>query len=215
MGDPLAHSAVDIALCLLCCVLRCSWVRAAFLCPLSANTYGIDFLSFEIRDGSSHSALANPVLFAVSKESSGGAQQPPPPRTAAAAADTSDAADAMRRISYRFPVDFLRLDSVRTTLRFAVGEREVRDFRMIERHYTVERGQHSLLNSYDFNFHFCIPNSVNEWESLYDVPKLSERQIAKIAQSGTVSDSFYFVGDELIMHTKADYQYVEAEEKTN
>ena len=126
----------------------------------------------------------------------------------------------MRHISYRFPVDFLRLANVRTTLRFAVGEREVRDFRMIERHYTVEGGRggevrYSLLKSFDFTFPFCIPGSVNEWESLYDVPKLSERQIAKIAQEGTVSDSFYFVGNELIMHTKASYAYVDAEEKTN
>ena len=138
-----------------------------------------------------------------------------------AALDNPETADAMRHISYRFPVDFLRLSSVRTTLRFAVGDREVRDFRMIERHYTVDgvssggSVKYSLLQSFDFNFHFCIPNSVNEWESLYDVPKLSERQIDKIAQEGTVSDSFYFVGSELIMHTKASYSYVESEEKTN
>ena len=192
-------------------------VVAAFLCPLSANTYGIDFLSFEIRDGSSHSTLANPVLFSVSKEQPSGQPHSSPPQPVVA--DDSDAADAMRHISYRFPVDFLRLSSVRTTLRFAVGPQEVRDFRMIERHYTVDGVKggavaYSLLKSYDFNFHFCIPNSVNEWESNYDVPKLSERQIAKIAQEGTVSDSFYFVGNELIMHTKASYAYVDAEEKS-
>ena len=202
---------------LLVCLLGLS---TAFLCPLSANVYGIDFLSFEIRDGSPHSSLANPVIFAVSKEASAGHQQPPSAQPAAAdSADSADA-EAMRHISYRFPIDFLRLPSVRTTLRFAVGGREVRDFRMIERHYTVDgvkhgEPQYSLLKSYDFNFNFCIPNSVNEWESLYDVPKLSERQIAKIAQQGTVSDSFYFVGNELIMHTKASYAYVDAEEKSN
>ena len=188
-------------------------VCSAFLCPLSANTYGIDFLSFEIRDGAQHSSLASPVLFAVSKEQPAGQQSPPPQF------DSPEAADAMRHISYRFPVDFLRLHSVRTTLRFAVGPREVRDFRMIERHYTVDKAggeaKYALLKSYDFNFNFCIPNSVNEWESSYDVPRLSERQIERIARDGTVSDSFYFVGDELIMHTKAEYEYVEEESKTN
>ncbi len=28
-----------------------------------------------------------------------------------------------------------------------------------------------MLKSYDFNFSFCIPNSTNEWEAIYDLPR--------------------------------------------
>ncbi len=98
-----------------------------------------------------------------------------------------------------------------------------------ERHYFRDR----LLRSYDFTFPFCIPGSTNTWESVYDLPELSEadstnaslfslHRIAMtpgcvcvclavqdmIANPGAVkSDSFYFVGDDLIMQNKASYTY--------
>ena len=31
-----------------------------------------------------------------------------------------------------------------------------------------------LIKSYDFNFGFCIPNSQNSWEAIYDVPPLPD-----------------------------------------
>ena len=43
---------------------------------------------------------------------------------------------------------------------------------MIERHYYRER----LLKSFDFEFGFCIPNSRNTCEHIYEFPQLSERQ---------------------------------------
>ena len=179
----------------------------SFLCPLSANSYAIDFLSFTIRDASPTPSLPDPVIFTISKEPS----HPPP------SLPPDFDPDQLRHISYRFPLQFLRLRAVSTSLRFSVGPREVRDFRMIERHYTVRRAggeeRYALLKSYDFTFNFCIPNSVNEWESVYDVPALSERQVEAIAREGTVSDSFYFVQDRLIMHNKATYSYGDSEER--
>jgi hypothetical protein len=41
---------------------------------------------------------------------------------------------------------------------------------MIERHYF--RGE--LIKSFDFEFGFCIPNSTNTWNAVYDVPPLPE-----------------------------------------
>jgi len=174
----------------------------SFLCPLSANSYGIDFISFQIRDASPSSSLSDPVIFSVAKD---------PTHPTPAYPDDFDP-DQLRQISYHFPLAFLRLRAVATTLRFQVGDREVRNFRMIERHYTVERSRggeerFALLKSYDFTFPFCIPNSVNEWESVYDMPRLSDREVDRIAAEGTRSDSFYFVGDKLIMHNKATYDY--------
>jgi hypothetical protein len=78
---------------------------------------------------------------------------------------------------------------------------------MIERHY--HNGTGALLKSYDFNFSFCIPNSTNEWEAIYDMPHLSERDVQALVQSGASSDSFYFVDNKLIMHNKATYTYVD------
>ena len=76
---------------------------------------------------------------------------------------------------------------------------------MIERHYFREK----LLKSFDFTFGFCIPNSTNSWEIIYEIPPL-DPQIEKemIAHPyETKSDSFYFVNDTIIMHNKAEYAY--------
>ena len=93
-------------------------------------------------------------------------------------------------------------------LRFRVGPQEVHNFRMIERHY--HNGTGALMKSYDFNFSFCIPNSTNEWEAIYDMPQISEREVQSLIQHGSSSDSFYFVNGKLIMHNKAKYQYVDS-----
>ena len=113
--------------------------------------------------------------------------------------------DAYRTINYQFPTDFLRCKTMRTALVFRVGTQEVNNFRMIERHYFKNK----LIRSYDFEFGFCIPNSQNAWEAIYDMPPLPpdlmEAMIANPWQ--TESDSFYFVGDTLVMHNKAKYAY--------
>ena len=66
-----------------------------------------------------------------------------------------------------------------------------------------------LIRSYDFTFGFCIPNSTNSWEAIYPVPERTPEEIAEFQASpnGHRSDSFYFVGDKLIMHNKAMYNY--------
>lgn len=77
---------------------------------------------------------------------------------------------------------------------------------MIERHYF----KNTLVKSFDFNFGFCIPGSTNTWEAVYDIPTLDDALIQDMILNpfGTQSDSFYFVGDQLIMHNKASYRYV-------
>ena len=37
--------------------------------------------------------------------------------------------------------------------------------------------QDQVQRIYDFTFGFCIPNSVNTWEAIYDVPEYSDAQI--------------------------------------
>ncbi|KAJ3151189.1 hypothetical protein HDU86_006180 [Geranomyces michiganensis] len=88
---------------------------------------------------------------------------------------------------------------------FAVCPAGISNFRMIERHYFKGK----LMKSFDFTFGFCIPGSVNTWESVYTMPPLDPKQIQEMIDSPdqTLSDSFYFVDDVLIMHNKASYRY--------
>lgn len=56
------------------------------------------------------------------------------------------------------------------SVEFTVGDRPINSFRMIERHYFQGR----LLKSFDFDFGFCIPNSRNTCEHIYEFPQLPD-----------------------------------------
>ncbi|KAL2912191.1 hypothetical protein HK105_208324 [Polyrhizophydium stewartii] len=116
-----------------------------------------------------------------------------------------DPAEEGRTVNYKFPISFLQAKNIGTTLTFAVGPKELSSFRMIERHYFRDR----LLKSFDFTFGFCIPNTVNTWEHIYEVPALDEKTKKEMVLSPgqTVSDSFYFVDNKLVLHNKASYSY--------
>lgn len=171
-------------------VLKYNSSTKGFLCPLSANRFGIDFLAFKIRNMED-----NELVFEVAKDPNAAAPEYP--------ADFDY--DNLRRIQYKFPTRFLKFKTVGTMLRFKVGGQPLKNFRMIERHYFADK----LVKSFDFNFQFCIPNSTNEWEAIYDMPELSEAEVKEMIDSptGTESDSFYFVDGELVMHNKASYKY--------
>eukprot|EP01105_Mastigella_eilhardi_P010399 TRINITY_DN2422_c0_g1_i1.p1 TRINITY_DN2422_c0_g1~~TRINITY_DN2422_c0_g1_i1.p1 ORF type:complete len:242 (+),score=66.11 TRINITY_DN2422_c0_g1_i1:39-764(+) len=168
-------------------VLKLTAPTTGFLCPVTANTYGIDFVEFRIREMES-----NTVLFHVQKDPS-------------APAEPMVEDDSCRFIKYDFGHKFLTYKTVGTTLTFKVGPKEVPTFRMIERHYYHNK----LIKSFDFKFGFCIPNSTNEWEVIYELPKLSKAEVEDMITHPyeTKSDSFYFVGDQLVMHNKAEYAY--------
>lgn len=171
-------------------VIALTSATSDFLCPLSANIYGIDFLYFRIRDMDT-----GVVLVEVQKEED--------EEDAAEAEMEADA--ATRTIKYHFGPDFLNLRTIGTTLEFSVGDQPVSNFRMIERHYFRD----TLLKSFDFNLEFCIPGSRNQWEVIYEVPELEEGQRQAMIDNPweTRSDSFYFVEGKLIMHNKAEYSY--------
>ena len=113
-------------------VLELRRPTSKFLCPLLANTYGLQFLEFTIKDYNTKK-----VIFDISKDLA-----PVDPSTI----DFTDE-NSYRKIKYEFSEDILRLPSISTLLVFKVGNREVRDFRMIERHYFRDR----LIKSFDFS----------------------------------------------------------------
>ena len=113
-----------------------------------------------------------------------------------------------------------------------MGKREVKRFRMIERHYFRD----TLLKCFDFEFGFCMPHSTNTCEHIYELPSISDQLSEEKSRVGanrcdlllpspllslslsaaqemianpyvTKSDSFYFVEDKLVMHNKAEYSY--------
>lgn len=49
-----------------------------------------------------------------------------------------------------------------------MGGRSVNKFRMIERHFFRDK----LLKTFDFEFGFCIPNSKNTCEHIYEFPTI-------------------------------------------
>ena len=91
-------------------------------------------------------------------------------------------------------------------MKFSVGDRPVEDLRMIERHYF----EGECIKSYDFNIPFVMPNTENVWESTLEVPLIDDDLLARIVESPfkVESDSFYFVGEKLVMHNKARYRCV-------
>jgi hypothetical protein len=73
-------------------------------------------------------------------------------------------------VRYNFGEEFFKIKKIGTTLIFSVGDKPVKKFLMIERHYFKD----ILIQSYEFEFPFCIPNSTNESEAIYDIPQISE-----------------------------------------
>ncbi|KAG5451803.1 Protein unc-119 A [Clonorchis sinensis] len=162
-----------------------------YLCPTNKNDYDIQFLSFCLRDLDSNS-----TLFSVSR----------PTATSCSFTDTGTLdQDVGRCVRYHFSPDFLRLKTVGAMVEFSVGDNPIEEFRMIENHYFRKK----LLKSFDFNFGFIIPNSSNTVEHIYELPKLSNKEIKDMVSSPyeTQSDSFYFVNGVLVMHNKAYYAY--------
>lgn len=83
-------------------VLEMDGPTTGFMCPLSANTYGIDFIDFEIKDGET-----NKSLFRVQKD-------PNAPSLPMDMPDLDPETEASyRTIKYNFPPEFLNFQSVR------------------------------------------------------------------------------------------------------
>jgi len=169
-------------------VLRLRKPTKEYLTETDENVYKIDFIHFRIRD-----MKTNKVLFEVQRE--------PEDDEIIDEVDPS----AGRFVQYRFPSAFLKLKQVGALVGFKVGDREVKSFRMIERHFFRDQ----LIKSFDFDFGFCPPNTTNSIEHIYDMPEIDSKQMKEMIEQPyeTKSDSFYFVDNQLIMHKKATYAF--------
>lgn len=164
--------------------------RKEFLCSLEDNTPEIMFIHFRIRDPSNGRIIFDTEVHEPVQPTEEEMKDP----------------NVVRTIKYNFNKDILSTKQIGTTLVFTVGDQPVRNLRMIERHYFKDK----LLRSFDFTMPFCIPNSTNSWEVLYELPKLKKSELQDIVDNpmATQSDSFYFINDgDLIMHNRAFYTY--------
>jgi len=173
-------------------VLTFTGPTKGFLCPLSANTFNIDFIELKIKNADTNST----VCVAGRDPNTAPMREFPP----------GFDLDILRQIKYNFPRSLLDCSCVNTTLVFQVTE-ALSDVRLIERHYFGD----TLVKSYDFSFPFCAPNSTNSWDTEYEFPQLDAGLKAKIAAGSYAdnqADTFIFVGGRLIMHNKAYIRYV-------
>nr|CAG4638726.1 EOG090X0D9B [Cyclestheria hislopi] len=175
-------------------ILKLKRITDRYLCSPDANIYDIDFTRFSIRDLESRT-----ILFEIAKPLPPEADDDPEPEV-----EDLDP-NAGRFVRYQFTPQFLKLKTVGATVEFVIGDKAVNKFRMIERHFFRDR----LLKTFDFEFGFCIPNSKNSCEHIYEFPELSKEIMEEMIKHPfeTRSDSFYFVEDRLIMHNKADYAF--------
>lgn len=169
-------------------VMRLTKPTDGFLCTLAANTYGIEFLSFVISDYETKNVIfevrrllvvldQRRPCFSLSRAISSiscltvvQVGRDTPVSNDVSIDFSSVGEDMYRKIKYTFSEDVLRLPYIQTSLTFSVGDNELPDFRMIERHYFRDR----LVKSFDFEFGFCIPGSVNNWDAVYSLPLLSD-----------------------------------------
>lgn len=175
-------------------VLKLPKITENYLCSPDANVYNIDFIKFKIRDLDS-----GMVLFEIAK-----------PTSISESEDVNLEVEEIdpnsgRFVRYQFTPQFLKLKTVGATVEFTIGSKPINKFRMIERHFFRDK----LLKSFDFEFGFCIPNSKNTCEHIYEFPNLPPELIDEMVKNPfeTRSDSFYFIDETLMMHNKADYAY--------
>ena len=135
-----------------------------FLCPISANIYKIKFKRFKVRD-----LDTDFVLFDVSDDSpDSDNENNNNEEENNIEIEEEDILKSPRTIRYHLGPDFLDLKNLGSSLTFSVGNEPVKDFLIIERHYFNDL----LIKSFEFKFDFCIPNSTNTWEYIYNIPDI-------------------------------------------
>jgi hypothetical protein len=113
---------------------------------------------------------------------------------------------ADHELEYIFPHILLKAKNIGSNLTLVVGDQLVKDLNLIERHYINDK----LVANYEFHFPIFMPNSENNIEFMYPVPKLSDETRKELDNGENIyarSDTFIFVDKKLIIHRRANYTY--------
>jgi len=165
-------------------VLNMETPREQFLVKLKDNIYGIRFKGFKLRDCDTHEIYNNFETDNVF--------------------ELDYFADHV--LNYEFPQKILKAKVLGSNLKLVVGDQFVQNLDLVERHFVDDK----LVANYKFNFPIFMPNSENNIEFIYSVPTLSEETKKKMETGQVVeakSDTFIFVGGNLIIHRRAEYRY--------
>ena len=163
-----------------------------FMCSRSANTFGVKFLDFRLRDVDS-----GEILIEVSREEWEILDWMQEEEAKRWGVDNS-MDDEERVVEYNFGPTFLELKSIGMQVGISIGEKPVKSIWMIEKHFF----KGNCVKTYDFKTGFCIPHTINTWETIYLLPELDEEtKMDMIESTGeSSSDSYFFIEEKLFMH---------------
>jgi len=158
----------------------------AFICPEVANRdYRIEFLQVKFRN------LNDGLVFFESPVQ----------------AVTEGTPVQSGMFYYDLGANFLKLGSVGVSVLFHSGSKEVQRLRLIENHFFLDRH----LKTYDYTFGHVQPNTANHWDLVYEFPSLNPQQEKMIVEQPfkLCADTFVFADDELIIHNKTFFRFLE------
>ena len=116
---------------------------------------------------------------------------------------------ADRILRHSFPTAFFQLKTLELNLQFTnvFDNKPLKDLVLVEKHFFRDQ----ILSEFEFNFPFCVPNSTNTWQYVYNLPDLTPEQQQLMIDNPfeTKSDSFFFAEGKLIVHNKASYRYTD------
>ena len=162
-----------------------------FLIKLEDNIYGVRFNGFKLRD--------------IKTEKIYHEYYPKDPYELDYFAD--------HILDYPFPNEILKGQKhLGTSLKLVVGDKMVKNLVLIERHYIGGK----LAANFRFVFPMFIPNSENQVEFIYEVPKLApevEEKLQKGEDIQAASDTFVFVEGKLTVHRRAKYTYYDQKDE--
>ena len=162
-----------------------------FLIKLEDNIYGVRFNGFKLRD--------------IKTEKIYHEYYPKDPYELDYFAD--------HELNYPFPNEILKGQKhLGTSLKLVVGDKMVKNLVLIERHYIGGK----LAANFRFVFPMFIPNSENQVEFIYEIPKLSpevEEKLQKGEDIHAASDTFVFVEGKLTVHRRAKYTYYDQKDE--
>ena len=171
----------------------------SFMCQLKDNKYALQFLKFEIKDHETgemyyeheQDPLANSEMLINDDD-----YDP----------EVLKVFDSMRMINYTFSKAFLTSKEISSLLVFKVGDSPVSNLTIVDHFFFKNK----LIKSFQFNFPFCAPNATNEWEYVYQFPKIEEAMKEEMlaCPAETKSETFFFVDQKIVLHNKADYKFV-------
>ena len=112
-------------------------------------------------------------------------------------------------LDYPFPNEILKgQKNLGTSLKLVVGDKLAKNLVLLERHYIEGK----LAANFRFAFPVFIPNSSNDIEFIYNIPKLLPEVEEKLEKGEDIyaeSDTFVFVEGKLTVHRRAKYTYYE------